>query len=131
MQKFDSEHCSSQDLRIIQVMLPITLADLMEVTSEGFAERSTSNIIWVFWPGTLQLLNTEDMKSLRRVRANAEGERRNGHTVFVAQDGAEAMFIKWYKVFAESEESQHIRYHLAESIEAAKDLIGALSKKQA
>ncbi len=130
MQKFHSEYISPQDLRIIQVMAPITLADLMEVSSVELAERSTANIIWVFRPGTLQLLNTEDVKSLRRLRANAEGKRRNGHTVFVAQDEAEAMFIKWYKVFAESEESQYIRYHIAESIEAAKELISTISKKQ-
>ena len=126
MSKFEVQLDTSLDLGIVQVVRPVTFADLASLTDQKFSGQSATNIIWVFWPGVLQLLDTADMKDLREIRENAAGDRHKGNTVLVTHDPAERLFVKWYKKFAESEDGNQIDYHVADSLDEAKELIRKL-----
>jgi len=126
VQNFEVQFDALLDLRIVQVVRPVILTDLVSLTDRDFGGQSATNIIWDFWPGVLQLLDTRDMKNLRSLREKAAGDRRKGNTVLVTHDPAEKLFVKWYKKFAESEDGNQINYHVADSLEGARELIQRL-----
>lgn len=123
MEKFEVQSNLTLDLTTIEVVLPITLADLAALIVEKLAGSSPSHVIWHFRPGVLELLDTTDLKMFLNNRESAAGNRRDGHTVFVAHDEMERLYVKWYKKFCEADGDNQIQYHISESLEAAMELV--------
>ena len=123
MEKFEIQRNEALDLIVVRVLKAVTVTDIVEMLGEHFDPHMTKNIIWEFLPGTLQLLNVNDLKSLMENRRKTLRSRRGGHTVFVTHDPGEHLLMKWYSTIGEPLTEHQITLHLADDIDAAIELI--------
>lgn len=123
MEKFEIQRNEALDLSVVRVLKAVALTDIIEMLAEHFDPHVTKNIIWEFLPGTLQLLNVDDLKSLMENRRKTLRSRLGGHTVFVTHDPGEHLLMKWYSTIGEPLAERQITLHLADDLDGAIELI--------
>ncbi len=131
MSKFEVQLDEELETRIIRVLEPIRFEDLLQLFERDIEPRILSHTIWEFEPGSLKLLNLDDLKRFMSIRRTNIERRRGGYTVLVAHESSERMLAKWYKSFAEELPFHDVQFRLASSLEEAKTIIGSIRESRA
>jgi len=123
LEKFEIQRNEALDLSVVRVLKAVAVTDNIEMLGEHFDPHVTRNMIWEFLPGTLQLLNVDDLKSLMENRRKTLRSRLGGHTVFVTHDPGEHLLMKWYSTIGEPLGEPWITLHPADDTGAVIELI--------
>ncbi len=125
MTKFDVQIDEALDLRIIHVLEKVTAKEVAAFLDEQRSLRTTKNVIWVLSPGSLQLLDLEELKELMVSRMDYILQRAGGTTTFVSSEVSEQMLSKWYAYFAETLPFNEVGYGVAATLDEAIDMVRA------
>lgn len=127
VEEFDIQHIPERDLRIIRVADNIQFADFSAFAAVDKDVKIPRFTIWHLSTGALRLLSMTDMKGLKDLDWGSRPDGQDEHVIVVAQDPAEQILAKWYKLFSETLPSQGVTYYAANSLSEAEDIVDRVS----
>lgn len=111
------------DVRVATVNGAVSFADMVNFFEHELEPRIVLNTIWDIQPGALQQLNIEELKRFVAIRRTNIEYRRGGKTILVASEASERVLIKWYKTFVEGLDFHDVKFHVADSLEEALNIL--------